>query len=227
MADVITATLSYKDGDETKTTTLQCRAKDYLDYGIEHETDATTLALLKAIKDYGHYVQPSLAAENNWTVGTEHAEMDYATAEATFDGYISDAQSDVSTNYKAEIGSHSEEITATYQLDLKTDTEIDVYVSPASSITSTLLDGSVMNVIEDGRHHVNIADISAHLLGNQYTITVRYGSNEQFDIKVSAMSYVNTVLQNSSDTVSKRAVTSLYKYFKATQAYREAHGYND
>ena len=31
MADVITATLNHKDGDETKATTLKCRAKDYLD----------------------------------------------------------------------------------------------------------------------------------------------------------------------------------------------------
>lgn len=50
MADTITATLSYKDGGETKSTVLKCRAKDYLDYGIEHETDETTLALLKAIQ---------------------------------------------------------------------------------------------------------------------------------------------------------------------------------
>ena len=228
MADVITATLNYKDNSETKTVTLKCRAKDYIDYGIANETDATTLALLKAIKDYGHYVQPFLdAANDDWTLGTDHAVMDYATDETTFDGYISSAQTDVLTNYAAEIGTHSESITATYQLDLKTDTEMNIYVSPTSSVSATYLDGSVISVIQDGRYVVNIAGISAHLLGNPYTVTVKCADNSEFNIKVSALSYVNTVLQNSNDVTSRRAVTSLYKYFKATQAYREAHSYNN
>ena len=227
MADVITATLNYKDGNETKTTTLKCRAKDYLDYGIEHETDTTTRELLKAIKDYGHYVQPSLAQENGWTVGKEHAEMDCATDETTFDGYISGAQSDVSANYAAEISSNTAGITTTYQLDLKSDTEIYVYVSPASSVSATYLDGSEYSVIQDGRCCVNISGVSAHLLGSPYTVTVKYGDSKEFDIKISALSYVNTVLSNSSDSVIRRAVTSLYRYYTATKAYRQAHGYND
>ena len=227
MADVITATLNYKDGNETKTTTLKCRAKDYLDYGIEHETDTTTRELLKAIKDYGHYVQPSLAQENGWTVGKEHAEMDCATDETTFDGYISGAQSDVSANYAAEISSNTAGITTTYQLDLKSDTEIYVYVSPASSVSATYLDGSEYSVIQDGRYCVNISGVSAHLLGSPYTVTVKYGDSKEFDIKISALSYVNTVLSNSSDSVIRRAVTSLYRYYTATKAYRQAHGYND
>ena len=227
MADVITATLNYKDGNETKTTTLKCRAKDYLDYGIEHETDTTTRELLKAIKDYGHYVQPSLAQENGWTVGKEHAEMDCATDETTFDGYISGAQSDVYANYAAEISSNTAGITTTYQLDLKSDTEIYVYVSPASSVSATYLDGSEYSVIQDGRYCVNISGVSAHLLGSSYTVTVKYGNSKEFDIKISALSYVNTVLSNSNDSVIRRAVTSLYRYYTATKAYRQAHGYND
>lgn len=153
--------------------------------------------------------------------------MDCATDETTFDGYISGVQSDVSANYAAEIGSNTAGITITYQLDLKADTEIYIYVSPASRVSATYLDGSEYSVIQDGSYCVKIAGVSAHLLGNPYTVTVKCTDGSEFDIRVSALSYVNTVLSNSSDAVIRRAVTSLYKYFEATQDYREAHGYNN
>ncbi|MBQ6001580.1 MAG: hypothetical protein IJL18_01840, partial [Synergistaceae bacterium] len=41
-----------------------------------------------------------------------------------------------------EIGTNTAGIAVTYLLDLRTDTEIYVYVSPASSVSGVYLDGS-------------------------------------------------------------------------------------
>ena len=105
---------------------------------------------------------------------------------------------------------------------------MNVYVSPITSVSATYLDGSPNNVIKGDRYEVDISEIPAHLLGKLYTVTVKCADNSEFDIKVSTLSYVNTVLSNpTSDIASRRAVTSLYRYFKATQEYRQAHGYNN
>ena len=83
MADNITATFHY--GGET--ITEEYRAKDYLDtvlaYGDEYSDEL--VKLVKAIKDFGHYVQPPLAHNNGWEIGVDYAEMDCENLDFTIE----------------------------------------------------------------------------------------------------------------------------------------------
>ena len=85
------------------------------------------------------------------------------------------------------------------------------------------MNGSVNGAeIEGGVYRVQIAGISAHKLGNVYTITGNAGGDRDFTVKVSALSYVQGALNDDDETVEmKRAVTSLYKYYDATKTYRD------
>ncbi|MBQ6114436.1 MAG: InlB B-repeat-containing protein, partial [Synergistaceae bacterium] len=247
MADTITAELHYNDGAEEKTVTYECSAKGYLDYGLANETDTATLELLKAIADYGHYVQQPLATENGWQVGVQHAAMTSATEESVFDGYVTAlAASDDLKACAIKVGSETSGIDVKYALDLTSETQINVYfeVPEGMSLSANIGSGGEAQVIENGRYKVNIAGISAHLLGKTYTITVHPYEGETarpiFTVEVSALSYVNTVLSSaipsaddddgkalSKNTALRRGVTSLYRYYKATKSYRSAKGYND
>lgn len=238
MADKITAELHYKENDNNKTISCNYTAKDYLNMGFANEEEQKTLALLKAIADYGHYAQPPLARENKWTVGIQHAVMTSQTSETDFDEYVkalTDSQ-DLHA-YALEKGSDTSGIVVKYSLNLKSETQINVYFETPEgmSLKAHVDNEGDSQVIENGRYKINIAGISAHKLGDTYTITVQpYAGQTQyleFTVKVSAMSYVNTVLGTqkpeegsdeaviAKDTEMRRLVASLYKYFKATIAY--------
>lgn len=75
MADKVTAELHCGDN---QTFTHDYRVKDYTDkaLAIFLAESEDLRALIMAIKDYGHYVQPPLAANNKWTLGVKHAVMD-------------------------------------------------------------------------------------------------------------------------------------------------------
>ena len=75
----------------------------------------------------------------------------------------------------------------------------------------------------DGRYRIEIGGISAHKLGDTYRVVVSAGG--EFTIDVSALSYVNTVL-NSTDSrfnndTSHYAVTALYRYYLAATNYKD------
>ena len=75
----------------------------------------------------------------------------------------------------------------------------------------------------EGYYLVKISEIPAHRL--DYTNTIRVITDRgSFDIKASALSYVNAVLNGSFDTDTKKAVTALYRYYKATMEYRRSIG---
>ncbi|MBQ6418106.1 MAG: hypothetical protein IJJ91_05505, partial [Synergistaceae bacterium] len=177
----------------------------------------------------------------------QHAAMTSATEESVFDGYVTAlAASDDLKACAIKVGSETSGIDVKYALDLTSETQINVYfeVPEGMSLSANIGSGGEAQVIENGRYKVNIAGISAHLLGKTYTITVHPYEGETarpiFTVEVSALSYVNTVLSSaipsaddddgkalSKNTALRRGVTSLYRYYKATKSYRSAKGYND
>ncbi|MBQ2616928.1 MAG: InlB B-repeat-containing protein, partial [Synergistaceae bacterium] len=221
MADEIQAVL--KCGDDEVETTIYT-AKEYLD-GLIADTSypADTIVLGKAIKNYGSYVQPVLAKANGWKINVDHAKMD------SVDAY---AESDFDTVRTAVAGhAISKDIEGTgvsdikYTLYLNAETTIEVLLTPESgkSISNVKVNGKENGAeIEGGVYRVQIAGISAHKLGNIYTITGNAGGSKDFTVKVSALSYVQGALNDDDETVEmKRAVTSLYKYYDATKTYRD------
>ncbi len=220
MADTITAAFHYGN-DETITN--EYSAKDYLDTVINDGTYPEKLVnLVKAIKDFGHYVQKPLADNNNWTIGTDHQEMDYAN-----DDILSDSE-----EIKASLSAYeiSRDFSGTgieslmFDLELESETTINIYLYPEKDYAGAVnayLEGSSANMAvkqQDGSYRITISGISAHLLGETQKINVEAEKN--FAIEVSALSYAYAVIKSSEDENLKKAVTALYKYYDATVKYR-------
>jgi|GEM_PF-3434377 len=220
MADTITAAFHYGN-DETITN--EYSAKDYLDTVLDDSTYPEKLVnLVKAIKDFGHYVQKPLADNNNWTIGTDHQEMDYAN-----DDILSDSE-----EIKASLSAYeiSRDFSGTgieslmFDLELESETTINIYLYPEKDYAGAVnayLEGSSANMAvkqQDGSYRITISGISAHLLGETQKINVEAEKN--FAIEVSALSYAYAVIKSSEDENLKKAVTALYKYYDATVKYR-------
>ena len=70
-------------------------------------------------------------------------------------------------------------------------------------------------------------DIKAHELGDIHTLAIVAKDGQEFELKFSALSYVNTALQDSgSSELLRNAAAALYKYYAATMDYRDAKVYN-
>ena len=220
MADTITAAFHYGN-DETITN--EYSAKDYLDTVLDDSTYPEKLVnLVKAIKDFGHYVQKPLADNNNWTIGTDHQEMDYAN-----DDILSDSE-----EIKASLSAYeiSRDINGTgieslmFDLELESETTINIYLYPEKDYAGAVnayLEGSSANMAvkqQDGSYRITISGISAHLLGETQKINVEAEKN--FAIEVSALSYAYAVIKSSEDENLKKAAAALYKYYDATVKYR-------
>lgn len=125
MADKIHAVMNYDTGSISKTYS----AKEYLD-GLIVDTsyEDDVIALGKATKNYGDYVQPILPDENNWVVGVKHTKM------ASADNYTDDDFDYV----KGKVAGHliSRDIAGTvvsnarYTLYLESQTTIEVIFTP-------------------------------------------------------------------------------------------------
>lgn len=221
MANKITATFHY-DG---KSVSHDYTVKEYLDGFYAEEGDTTALGrLAAAIKDYGHYVQPVLSETNGWKLGTDYAVMD--CVHTYTDADIQEARTGVSDKAIVRDTGSSGIEKVTFTLELDSDTTLDIFLVVPDDCRQSLSvtyngGGGIGSFQPDGRYKVQISDIAAHQLGDTYTIGVST-SKGSFNIEVSALSYVHTVLNGTNETDEmKKAVTALYKYYKATLAYRD------
>lgn len=229
MADPITATLHYGNGLTVEHT---YKLTDYLD---KYYYASTTPELLKnvvgAMKDYGHYAQIALAEVNGWTIGKDHLETNAANVYTDSD--IEETREAVEDYAKSWNVGNSGIKSIGYRLALDADTIIELFIRPNDDyngnvsaysrgvigITDTSANIAVKQ--SDGRYLVQISGIPAHRL--DYTNVIRVVTDKgEFDVKVSALSYVNTILNSEKyNDNMKKAVTSLYKYYKAARAYWE------
>ena len=232
MADPITATLHYGNG---RTVTHTYKLTDYLDkYYAASTTPEALRNIVGAMKDYGHYAQIALAEANGWTLGTTHLTTEAANVYTASD--VEEARQAVEKYAKSWDVGNSGIQSIGYRLVLDSDTALELFIRPASGysgkvcaysrgaigITDTNANLAVKQ--SDGRYLVQISGISAHQLDYMNTIQVVTDRGE-FDVKVSALSYVDTILNSDKyNDNMKKAVTSLYRYYKATKEYRESTG---
>ena len=228
MADTITATFHYDDG---KTVSEEYSIAEYIEMFEERRSlfDEKTTAMIESIADYGHYIQIYLSDVNEWTIGTDYAEMERHYTES-YD--YADVLANVESNaiVRTIAGSNVEKVN--YRLQLWSETTLQVFLktkdgSAPTGVTVTideLASGKTTTKTvtparqSDGRYLVQIAGISAHRLGD--TVTIKGEAGGAFTVKVSPMSYVFDVLTYNTDTKSRDGVSSLYGYYKAVFAYR-------
>ena len=244
MADTITATFHYGDG---LTVSEEYSIKQYIETfeDIESQFDETTVALVHALADYGHYVQAFLADQKSWELGEngDYAEMDqFYARNYDYDRILYLLCNDPSFDHPIKRTFRDENIVkAPYTVIFDSDTAIRVYFKPAAGFSgevSAVLDclhtsETYLERGSDGRYMVEIANIPAHLLGETHMILV-YTDENCFNqsagaftqVDVSAMSYVYGILTADAyadDMYAKNGVASLYAYWRAAQAYKEAH----
>ena len=230
MADTITAVLT--KGSQTLLI-KPYSANKYLK--SDFSTDAEeTRNLISAIRDYGHYAQIMLDAEHSdWKLGEDHIAMEKGRAS----DYTSDEIKTVSEDVKqyALVNGNTGDTgikAVIHSLNLDSTTKINVYLTVSSdysgSVEAYLGDSDQNSAVKlsDGRYCIQIDNIPAHKLAETHTIHVK--AKTDFDLKISAMSYVNAVLnERADDTDLSNAVTALYHYYKTTAAYRANNGYTD
>ena len=256
MADTIAATLTYgKDDDDSDLTITQnYSASTYLDILATDANKETygfsdvALALGKAIKNYGSYVQPMLSAANgNWTIANDANTLASAAGHMKMTAAGNEPETDVTnsvTDYA--VSGVPSDYTGTnvsalkFSLLLESATTIRLYVTldGASTMTAKIdgEDAEVTAATADTEadqnvgftpsgtvFKVEIPGISAHKLATPHTVIITADGGTSITLtNLSALSYVNAVLSNSASTnEQKHAVNALYQYYAATKAYRK------
>lgn len=222
MADTITATFHYGDG---LTIGKTYAVKDYFtafDAALAENPnafDAKIQNLVKSVADYGHYVQPFLAAQNGWTIGTDYAEMtkfyttsyDVETIRSTVAGSAISIEATGS-----EIGAFN------FSLVLDSETTIRLFVSRGDGYTGPVtfkVDGvdAEATQLPNGRLLLEIPNLGAHMLSRTYTVSITT-ENSSATVTVSALSYANILFTYSTDA-AENAACALWAYSNAADEF--------
>ncbi len=221
MADTIKAEYYYAGG---KAAEYEYTVKQYLSTllspAYRQNLSAEAINLAQATANYGHYIQPYLAENNGWTVGVDHAEMDLYNA-IPYSG-----------NPAGEYGFVFQKAQAYFQnvkktefyltLDADTLLNVRVYLENGDDIVT----GKVGT--QELRHWkragssevVCLEGIPANALGIPYAFRCYVNGTKVFDLRISALSYVNLALgKGSASEKEKMAFTALYNYAMAAAAY--------
>ena len=226
MADTITATYHWFENGAEKTVSEDYSIKQYIStFDAKKESfDATTVALVHALADYGHYVQKFLSQNRGWQIGKDYAEMDLYYAE----NYDIEAIKTAVVDYAIVKDDRTNgDLTAiNYSLLLDSETAIKVYFTPSSDYTGTpavTVDNQSYTATKTGRQWVVvIPNISAHKLINSHVV-VFATTNGTATVTVSALSYVKGALDAYTDADSQNAMAAIYAYSKAAQDYKAEH----
>ncbi len=223
MAETVTAAFHYGNTAVVMKTSVLDYINAILDKYNGDDTNKT-VKLVKAIANYGYYAQLALAETHGFTIKADGT-GDYA--EMTHFGNAPDINVDLS-KYDMTIENNIAEITKIGRsLGLDSETDIFIYFTvtngyvPNITVTDILgerVDGVTVILQNDGRYKLDIPNISAHKLGDNYTISIDNGA---MTIKLSALSYAYAVLNSTKTDTYKRAVTALYQYNMATLEYRD------
>ncbi len=225
MADTITAVFHYC-GDRTVSQSYS--VKDYVDYVNQNpnQYSESERTLVAALGNYGARVQPFLAAGNGWTLGTDHVSMTSSTNYSEREYSEINSATAASAFFK-DTGS-SQVTKVSFSMDLQSKTSLYVFFKVNASYrgaVSATLDGAAVSPVRqlDGRYRVTVPSIAAHELGTTHTIVFSAGGD--CTVTVSALSYVNAVLNSSSVTFNNNAngaydaMASLYRYYAAADSY--------
>ena len=218
MADTITATYHF---GENETVTEEYSVKKYIEDIVASDTmDDTTKNLVKSLADYGYYAQLCLSETNGWTIGTDHEQMIHYTDAV-------DTTVDLSTYAYSQTGEVSgiTKVNKSLVLDSKTAIRLlftvdDTYGKKPVIAVKDANDNMVETQLtkqSDGRYCLLIPGISAHKLGETYTIVV----DDVMTIRMSALTYAHGVLQSDAMTAAtKQAVAALNAYYNAAIEYK-------
>ncbi len=172
-----------------------------------------------------------LSKVNGWTIGEKYAYMD---SETTYPAESIDVVRKAVSEHKIVRDTNKDIKQVLYSLTLGADTTINFYIYPADGYTGsftfngfTFDDGLTLEKLSAGQYRVRFPDIAAHQLGDTKSFTITTDSGN-FTVSASALCYVNTILNLSTEDATYNAETyddevnaavSLYRYYEATINY--------
>jgi hypothetical protein len=222
MAEPVTAVFHYGDG---KTLESAYSVRDYIIAyeEVQDQFDAQTTALVHAMADYGHYVQPVLAQNNNWIIGVDYKEMDKFYTSAYDYGAVENAVAGF--EIIRDTGDSDVE-SITYALNLLTRTQVYLYFTfpegYAGGFGATVDGSPVVMVKQRTRSYVQTPDYTAHQLDERHDVIVRSKSGTA-SVSVSPLDYVHAAIGAGCDSNTRNAAAAIYYYYQAAQAYRATH----
>ena len=152
MADTINAALFKGDVTESVIDTTYS-AKQYLDAvaGNSDSYKEYEVALIEAIRDYGHFVQPMLSKVNGWTIGEKYALMPSTTTYETTD---IDAVKEAVKSYTITRAPNTDIKQVLYSLTLGANTTINFYIYHADEYKSsvTVDDGLTLEKLSESQY---------------------------------------------------------------------------
>ena len=229
MAEPITATLHYElDGQEATLTKEGISVENYVKKFDESASsfDDKTVALVHALADYGHWVQPFLSKQNKWTLGDgddQYAEM------GTFytQSYDVEEAKAVLSDYGMSKDLGSSAVTkATANLALESDTTLEVALTTEGGTRPTNVTASVggdtfeVEAVKSGKKwRLRVPGIRAQNLREDVTFAGTAGSGV-FTVTVSPLAYAGAVLKAGTyGTEAETAMCALWQYHLATFNY--------
>lgn len=221
MAETITATFHYTVNGEEKTLAPETYSvKQYFEFYDTHKNsfNEKEQKLIEALADYGHYAQIFLAASNDWTIGTDYANMNIVYTNS-YD--FATVQNGVAS-YAIKRTKADDMDKMSFSLIMDSDTEIRMFFKPVDGYegdVTVTVNGEAWTATKVGeRYQVSIKNIAAHQLGNEYQIVVT--TADDTTVTVYALSYAQITLSASASTdAAKNAMAALYYYSEAAKAY--------
>ena len=221
MAEPVAAVFHYTKDGQAKTVTCAASVKEYLDKAQQlYPADTKLLALIDAVRDYGHYIQPYLARIHGFTVG----EGGYPAMPAAA-GSLTPVTPQELEIYKTTWHDYDRSLldSVSYYDTFAERTSLHVIVKlkSAKTVTATL-DGADCKLTSLGgrQYSVEIPNIAANNLDKSYRLVFSANGAVICDIDVSALTYVRTVLAGErSDKDEIDALTAFCNYCKAAKDY--------
>lgn len=210
MADKITPTFHYFENEvETTIVGEAYSAEDYIKWGLTNLTDERELNVIRALADYGYYSQIYLSGFNNWTIGTDYAEM--KTRYSTSFNY---------NTVRTELASYavnSDIADLSYRLNFGSTTRLDIRFTAGGGETVEL-DGVEKTPDTDGNYSlVSVSGIPASQLTTGHTLQVG-----EKTATISPMSYAYTLLGRTNESNElKNLLCAFYNYGNACAAYNQ------
>ncbi|MBQ7599714.1 MAG: hypothetical protein IJU57_03465 [Clostridia bacterium] len=227
MAETITPVFHYADGR-----TVEFASRSVANYVRDVTNDPgtyslTAINLCKALSDYGYYITPFIQKDGLGVPDDVH--MIEGSYREMNDADIATARSGVEAYKLTKSGSTGVISNGTYALLLGSETTIRLKFTAESVDTISVKLGTTelpverVEISNEGMNYtLKIKNINAAQLADMYTVTVADDDGNEAMIKVSALSYADTIFKSGkfgNDSIAVEAMASLYYYYLAAAAY--------
>lgn len=233
LADDITANYYVGDGRVYQDHYSMMRyVDDFQHYEVDEKLHtAEVMDYVKAIQDYGHYMQVYLSQANGWTIGVDHAEVPKRKEYGPFEAKC--AAGMMGFNVGGIKSEHSEEVTdLTYSIAMNSMTAQSLFVETDVEIGGVKYDSRTLP--KDCWHRegkgwrIDLPAVHEFELNNGKEIMVTSVDGKEIAHlqNVCPLAYVGPHLDNPDGTAGySEAMATYYYYFEAARDARDVLGY--